>query len=239
MLSGLLAGYYHVTVRVESDRSRTVSRALEFVNSLLRHDLRNDLATIQGQAELLSLEDHDTASGSTDAAVISRKAEEALARIDTTRTITDTVVGEPEFESVDLVGVVEEMVETAEDVYDVSIETKLPEEAFVSANEGLRSVVDNVLEHAIEHNDADDPSVTMDVEIDSTADTVRLSVSDNGPGIPDEQKHRLLTTAGAESGAGLTIVKSLVLAYDGDLRIEDNQPQGAVFVVELPLARRQ
>jgi len=58
---------------------------------------------------------------------------------------------------------------------------------------GLRSVVDNLLENAAEHNDADDPRVAVTVE--TGADTVRLLVSDNGPGIPDEEKRALLAPA--------------------------------------------
>lgn len=236
VLSGLLAGYYNVTAKAESDRSQTVSQALEFVNSLLRHDLKNDLITIEGQADLLSLESQQGDSESIDPSVISRKADEALTLIETTRAITETVIGDPELEPVDLVSLLEDMVESAEDVYDVSIEANLPSRALVRANEGLRSVVDNLLENAIEHNDAEDPQVSVDVEIDTQADIVRLTVRDNGPGIPDEQKNRLLSTENGESGGGLTIVKSLVLAYNGDLRIEDNQPRGAAFVVELPQA---
>lgn len=238
VLSGLLAGYYNVRAQAETDEARTVSQALEFVNSLLRHDLRNDLITIQGQAELIRQEDQGKDSESSDLSVITDKADEALTRIETTRTITDTVVGDPDFEPVDLVGITAEMVDRTDNTYDVSIETDLPEQAFVRANDGLRSVVDNLLENAVEHNDTDDPRLTVGLSSDSPAQTVRLTVRDNGPGIPDPQKERLLTAhSGEEATGGLGIVKSLVEGYNGDLRIENNQPRGSVFVVELPQAR--
>lgn len=237
VLSGLLAGYYNVRAHAETEEARAVSKALEFVNSLLRHDLRNDLITIQGQAELIGLEDQEGVADSADPSVISDKAEEALTRIETTRTVADTVVGEPELEPVDLASMTADMVESAAKVYDASIESNTPDHAFVSANDGVRSVVDNLLENAIEHNDTDDPQVTVVIDSDSAADTVRLTVLDDGPGIPDQQQDRLLTAPGGEAASGgLGIVKSLVESYNGELRIEDNQPRGSVFVVELPEA---
>lgn len=239
VLSGFLAGYYNVTAQAESDKLRTVSQALEFVNSLLRHDLRNDLVTIQGQAELISLDDHDPDSGSGNQSVITRKADEALTLIQTTRMITETVVGDPELEPVDLANLTADMVESADEIYDVSIEANLPDEAMVSANDGVRSVVDNLLENAIEHNDTDDPQVTVEIHTDSTADTVQLSIRDNGPGISNQRKERLLKeSSDEEAGGGLDIVRALVDGYSGDLRIEDNQPRGSVFIVDLPQARR-
>lgn len=237
VLSGLLAGYYYVRAQTEADEARAVSKALEFVNNLLRHDLRNDLITIQGQAELIGLDDQDGVVQSADLSVITDKADEALTRIEMTRTVAETVAGDPELQSVDLVSTTTDMVESTENVYDVSIECNLPDTAFVKANDGLWSVVDNLLENAIEHNDTDDPQVTVEIDRDSAAETVRLTVRDNGPGIPEQQKERLLTANGGEVlGGGLGIVKSLVESYDGDLRFQDNQPRGSVFIVELPEA---
>lgn len=235
VLSGLLAGYYNVRAQAEADEARAVSKALEFVNSLLRHDLRNDLITIQGQAELIDLDDQNGGTQSADPSVIIDKAEEALSRIETTRTVADTVVGEPELEPVNLARITAEIVESAANVYDASIESKIPDRVFISANDGVRSVIDNLLENAIEHNDTDDPQVT--VEIDRSSATVRLAVRDNGPGITDQQKEQLLTAPGGEDAdGGLGIVKSLVESYNGELSIEDNQPRGSVFVIELPQA---
>ncbi len=39
------------------------------------------------------------------------------------------------------------------------------------------------------------------------------------------------------TGLGLSIVKRLVLAHDGTIAIEDNQPRGTVFVVDIPYRR--
>jgi signal transduction histidine kinase len=95
--------------------------------------------------------------------------------------------------------------------------------------------MDNLLENAVEHNDADEPRI--DVGIDADGETVRLTVADNGPGIPDNQKESILyPESGETDGSGLSLVRTLVEGYDGSVRAEDNEPRGSRFVVELPRA---
>jgi Signal transduction histidine kinase len=72
-------------------------------------------------------------------------------------------------------------------------------------------------------------------------DTVSVRIADNGPGVPDNMKEAIfgegeqnLQTAG--TGMGLYLVDALVTSYDGELWVEDNDPEGSVFVVELAKA---
>lgn len=70
-------------------------------------------------------------------------------------------------------------------------------------------------------------------------DSVRIRVADNGPGIPEDQRDRIFESdeKGLDStgtGMGLYLVTNLVDMYDGSVWIEDNEPRGTVFVVELP-----
>lgn len=68
---------------------------------------------------------------------------------------------------------------------------------------------------------------------------VRLEIADNGAGISDEDKTRLFepyfSTKKAGMGLGLTIVNTIVADHNGMIRVQDNQPRGAKFVVELPV----
>jgi signal transduction histidine kinase len=75
--------------------------------------------------------------------------------------------------------------------------------------------------------------------------TLDVRVADTGPGVPDRSKTRIFdafyqldhssTREHAGTGLGLAIVKRIVDAAGGAIHIEDNTPQGAVFVVQLPL----
>ena len=71
--------------------------------------------------------------------------------------------------------------------------------------------------------------------------TVRVRVADNGPGVPAERKDEIFGrgakgTDSGGTGIGTYLVETLVTRYGGDVWVEDNEPQGAVFVVELPVA---
>lgn len=69
--------------------------------------------------------------------------------------------------------------------------------------------------------------------------TVRLEISDNGPGIPDKIKSKVLepyfSTKKEGTGLGLAIVSQIIADHGGDLRVQDNQPRGTMIVMELPL----
>ena len=76
-------------------------------------------------------------------------------------------------------------------------------------------------------------------------DRVAVSVADSGPGIPDEEKERVFdmfyvgsntASVGRKSlGLGLALCRTIVRAHGGEIWVEDNVPQGAVFRFTLPL----
>lgn len=72
---------------------------------------------------------------------------------------------------------------------------------------------------------------------------IRVSVADNGPGIPDEIKHRIFepfyTTRGVGSGAGmgLTVAYDIISAYGGTIEVNCPDEGGAVFTIALPIKR--
>jgi signal transduction histidine kinase len=67
---------------------------------------------------------------------------------------------------------------------------------------------------------------------------VELVVEDTGCGIGPEEKERLFlpyfSTKNRGTGLGLAIVSHIVAEHNGQIRVEDNQPMGARFTVELP-----
>ncbi|WP_226007138.1 sensor histidine kinase [Natrinema salinisoli] len=107
----------------------------------------------------------------------------------------------------------------------------------VRANEMLSSVFTNLLNNAVLHNGSDTPRVVVSVE--DRDETVRVRVSDNGPGVPDGQREEIFGRGekGLESegtGVGLYLVATLVEGYGGDVWVETADQGGAAFVVELP-----
>lgn len=75
------------------------------------------------------------------------------------------------------------------------------------------------------------------------SDAVEVIVADSGPGISAENKERLFlpyfSTKNRGSGLGLPIVRSVVEEHGGSIRVEDNQPAGTRFVIELPAVAQE
>ena len=68
---------------------------------------------------------------------------------------------------------------------------------------------------------------------------VRLEVADDGAGISDEDKTRLFepyfSTKKSGMGLGLSIVNAIISDHNGMIRVKDNHPKGAKFVIEIPV----
>ena len=69
-------------------------------------------------------------------------------------------------------------------------------------------------------------------------DSVELVVADTGCGVSRDDKEKLFlpyfSTKGRGTGLGLAIVNRILVDHDATIRIEDNSPAGARFIVELP-----
>ncbi|MEB2787379.1 sensor histidine kinase, partial [Algoriphagus persicinus] len=70
---------------------------------------------------------------------------------------------------------------------------------------------------------------------------VRIAIQDNGPGIPDEIKDKILqpfftTKKGTEgTGLGLSITHDIIKAHGGELKVESSQGKGSIFSIQLPI----
>lgn len=66
---------------------------------------------------------------------------------------------------------------------------------------------------------------------------VEISISDNGPGVPESLKERIFdpfcTTKASGTGLGLAISRTIIAAHQGSLDFEPNRPSGARFTVRL------
>ena len=77
---------------------------------------------------------------------------------------------------------------------------------------------------------------------DAERDTVVLQVSDDGPGVPVDVKHKIFdpffTTkeTGQGTGLGLTVAYAIVQEHGGNIRVDSPDAGGASFTVELPVS---
>ncbi len=80
--------------------------------------------------------------------------------------------------------------------------------------------------------------ITITLTHDPILGKVRIEVADTGSGIPDNEKIRLFepyfSTKKTGMGLGLTIVSTIIADHDGLISVQDNNPKGAKFVIEIP-----
>jgi two-component system nitrogen regulation sensor histidine kinase NtrY len=103
----------------------------------------------------------------------------------------------------------------------------------------IKRVLINLLENAVAAMD-NKGTVVINTTYDPVLKMVSCSVADDGPGISAEVKSRLFepyfSTKKGGTGLGLAIVTSIVTDHNGFVRVRDNKPTGACFVIELPAA---
>lgn len=103
----------------------------------------------------------------------------------------------------------------------------------------IKRVLINLLENAVAAMN-NKGTVLITTSYDAELKMVSCSVADDGPGISAEIKSRLFepyfSTKKGGTGLGLAIVTSIVSDHNGFVRVRDNFPSGACFVIELPVA---
>lgn len=126
----------------------------------------------------------------------------------------------------------------------------MPSNCYVLANDLIGDMISHIVKNAIVHNYGDKPEVIVSVNgiVDEfTGKTFwDMSVSDNGPGVPDERKTTIfdlvsqIGESSGKTGVSLSMVKSIVTLYGGSIWAEDRVPgdrsKGSTFHVLLPAA---
>ena len=103
--------------------------------------------------------------------------------------------------------------------------------------EQMRRVVINLVDNALEAMDRKG-TIVIETARDVSNNLVRVTVADDGPGIPAEERDKLFlpyySTKGRGSGLGLAIVRRIVAEHGGSIELTDNTPRGTRFTIELP-----
>ncbi|APW96385.1 histidine kinase [Halobiforma lacisalsi AJ5] len=213
---------------------------LEILNEVVRHDIRNDLQLVQAYAKML--EEHVDAEGAEHLEIVRESAENAIDLTTTARDLAEVMLRtDDENERIPLATTLEQQLSEIRSTYPDAAVTleRSPPSVEVIGNDMLGAVFRNLLKNAVQHNDKEVPTVTVRAAVRDGDAEVRIA--DNGPGVPDSQKEEIFGKGekGLESegsGIGLYLVQQLVEECGGEVWVEDNDPEGAVFVVRLPVA---
>jgi two-component system, NtrC family, nitrogen regulation sensor histidine kinase NtrY len=107
--------------------------------------------------------------------------------------------------------------------------------------EAIKRALANLIDNAA---DAMQDSLLREIHISTalveTRDAVEITIADTGHGVTQDLKEKLFlpyfSTKKRGTGLGLAIVRRIVEDHRGSIRVEENQPLGARFVMELPVA---
>jgi signal transduction histidine kinase len=213
-----------LSFRDVSDRELRQQR-LAVLNRVLRHNLRNRLDVLKSHAEALPTD------GNRHRSAIIAAADDIVALGRQTKEIDQFVSAQKSSSQVDLTQLVQTALGRVATT-DVAVTTDMPESAMITTN---RRAVVNAIESPLQ-NAIDYAASSVTVTVTRTDGGYRVTIGDDGPGIPAEELNALDT--GTEdplkhtTGLGLWQLKWAVMTLDGDVSFETDE--GTTVTIEIP-----
>lgn len=139
----------------------------------------------------------------------------------------------------DVLAVAREVVDLYRSYKDLKITVDAPEKVPLADldRDQFKRVLINLFDNALEAT-GKKGAVTLGIT-PGAANRVRISLADDGAGIPEEDKERLFlpyfSTRKNGTGLGLAIADKIISEHRGSIGVSDNIPRGSVFTIELPL----
>ncbi len=209
--------------KVAEERLKELTELLKLTNKMLRHDILNSLTAIKGYLEVyLETGDRNLIKK------VMNNIDNCVDLIKRVRELELIITSGSEMKPIR----VGEIVKKVADCFDVNI--KIDGECTVLADDGLCSVLSNLITNAIKHSGTD----RIDIKVEPKDEFCEIKVIDYGKGIPDNVKDKIFEEGFAYghsggTGLGLFIVKKLVERYGGSVEVRDNKPKGTIFVLRL------
>lgn len=224
LTSGDNTGGY-VAAFVDARQKHQFETAAEVLNRLLRHDLKNELNIVYGYIQ--QARTHTTDDDALERLVEARETlSEVIHKSERARDLRELLDRAYE-ESTYPVRLDEVLSATVGDVraeYDEATFYlgALPSVQVV-ADDLLGTVLEGILENAVQHNDGN-PKVGVDVQ--TTAATAVVRIADNGPGMPDADDDVVFGRGATDAlnhgdGISLFFADSVVRTYEGRIRFEE------------------
>ncbi|MCR9140907.1 MAG: HAMP domain-containing histidine kinase [bacterium] len=238
-----------------SDTShRELMEITEFKNHLMgmaAHDIRAPVGIMMGFSQILLADSEEfTEQQSVFLEKIRKQGEGVLGLLDDLLTLSQTESGSLTLDPAefDLTELLRELIESNRIIAEkkrIVLDDRLAEyPQFYADRERLAQVFNNLIGNAVKYSPAE---TTARISLDPGADGegVLVTVVDQGLGIPPDDIEKIFRpfhrtanrpTGGEKStGLGLSIVKRIVEAHDGTIRVESEVGKGSRFTVELPI----
>ena len=227
--NGKYAGAIHVvsdiTERKQAEEELKINRErLKTANSILRHDIANDLIVIKSALDIYHEEQDKTMLDEID-----KRVEKSLNTIKQQREQEQFLDSHSDLNEFQIDNVIQEIIK---DYPGIICNVTGTGKAY--ADNAIYSVFENIINNAKMHA----KSTKLDIDITYNEDFCEIRFADDGIGIADEIKYKVFEKGfqygeNGHTGIGLYIVKKAVNDYGGEVFIQNNTPKGAVFVIRL------
>jgi len=215
------------------NRLTTVARLL----TTAVHEAGNALQVISGNAEMIAARPDDSAKSGERAQRIKAHADQVGARLQALAALVTGEAGTPR--RLDLRPLCERTVALRKyslNRAQISVAVDGVSHAPVLGDEGeLIRVIANLLLNA-ERAVRDRPAPEIRFDLSSTGERIRLSVIDNGAGVPPGESESIFEpfVAGRAPGCGLAVARWIAEKHGGTLRLDSEYSGGARLMLELP-----
>ena len=207
-------------------------RLLDVMNRVLRHNLRNQMAIMIGASS-----EAESPNGSLD--TLRTAADDLLSIADRARDLYQYAQMDREVTRIEPRALLEDVRRDAVLSTGATVQKTIETDRDIAAGAAIRHAVEELLHNAIEHDPADD--TTISVQVTDAGDDLQLTVTDNGPGI-NEMDAAAVTSGEVSplahgSGLGLWVVNWIVTRYGGRFQITprtDGSSTGTRATLELP-----
>jgi hypothetical protein len=214
------------------------------------HEIKNPLTPISLSAErILRHFDRNKIANADSSKIIEECAKTIAASVETVRTLVNEFSTLAQFPAAKpLPSNINSIIESTLAMFNGRLHG-IRVKTFLAANlpnvmadtEAIKRAFANLVDNAA---DAVQGALLKEIQISTSVlpehETVEITVADTGHGVTQEAKERLFlpyfSTKQRGTGLGLAIVSRIIEDHHGSIRVEENEPVGAKFIVELPLA---
>ncbi len=224
---------YNVALENQLEKKESAEERREFLNSLLRHNLRDKTIAIQGYHELLQNFElpEEVKKHLKKAKNITKESLDMIEKVEKL-----LKVEEIESRKVNLNSILDTViVRKKEKALDRGIRINFDNvDCRVQGGHMLEELFSNLLENAIRHSGCENIRISGQVNDDNCV----ISVEDDGEGIPDEIKGKVFKCGYKRGrsggfGLGLYLVKEIAEGYGGRVEVKDSKLGGARLDVYL------